>query len=413
MLIQIGIIYVCFLYRTMSNVEDFITDVSQHSYQICGKLYSGDFTQIVKNNNDGTDLSLEHSFYTIDDNGVVKKLGGMTFAEKSTGTVSMNFNVVDSVTGQSAPVLEISPEGVAVSGGIDVSGGSTSFETTSIEVADYDIVLGSNAQKISDLDGGGIILGTAESGTKTILYSSSLEKWSCNTGVNVDTGYSFTVNSDSVVLGESGLIIGSGSGSESGSSILLSDSGLNIGDDVELNSESLQIGKENPVVLSSSGLVVGNSLSLSTSTGLQAGDIVLNSQSGLVIGTGLVLDGSGLYVGDQIELSTGTGLTLGNINVGTESLTLSNSESGDVVLDSSGCFVGQDASLSKGSGLVVGDVQVKSNGVYLPTAETSLFMGPQDRWKISVDSLSGNLKFEYLEDEVSGSYVVKMELKTT
>lgn len=442
------------------SIEAYIKDVSDHSYQICGKLFSGDFTQIVKQKHDGNDLSLRHSFYSIDDDGVVKELGGMSFSENTGGTVSLNLNVTDSTTGELTPVLELSPQGVSVTGGIDVMGGSTNFETTSIAVADYDLTLGSGATQLSDLEGGGIVLGTTESGERTIRFSVPVESWTSNAGFNVETGHGFTVNTDSVILNEAGLTI---------SDIVLSQSGLNIGNEVELNNQSLTIGETNPVVLDASGLTVGSNLSLSTTAGLQAGDISLDSDNGLVIGTGttaLILDASGLFVGNSIELSVATGLTLGTINLSTlglfvgpnlelseaNGLVLSDvvlkddgltfdSATGDVVLNETGLYLGEDISISKDGGLSFGssssldgvsltfgttpdetvvddqslklgeDILLNHDGLYFTNADSAVYMGPTNQWKISFDSTTQNIKFEFFDTSTS-SYVVKMELKS-
>ena len=443
------------------SIEAYIKDVTDHSYQICGKLFSGDFTQIVKQNHDGTDLSLQHTFYSIDDDGVVKQLGGLSFEENAGGAVSLNLNVTDATTGEPTPVLALSPQGMSVTGGIDVMGGSTNFETSSISVADYDITLGSGAETVSDLEGGGIVLGTPASGTKTIRFSELMSSWTSNVGFNVETGNSFTVNTDSVVLDEAGLTI---------SDIILSQSGLNIGNEVELNSESLTIGETNPVVLNASGLTVGDSLSLSTAAGLQAGDISLDSDNGLVIGTGttaLILDASGLFVGDSIELSVDTGLTLGTINLSTNGLTVGtdleisqanglvfesvalknsgltfDSATGDVVLSETGLYLGDDISISKTGGLAFGpnsklddvslsfgttpdetilddqslklgeDILLNHDGLYFANADSAVYMGPTNQWKISFDSTTQNIKFEFF-DTSTNAYVVKMELKSS
>lgn len=444
------------------SVDAYIKDITNHSYQICGKLFSGDFTQIVKQNHDGTDLSLNHSFYSVDDDGVVKQLGGLSFSENVGGSVSLNLNVTDPVSGQSKSVLALSPSGVSVAGGIDVvGGGSTNFETSTINVADYDITLGSGAMTPSDLNGGGIVLGTVESGTKTIRFYDDIGSWSSNVGFNVEAGNRLTVNTDSVVLDETGLTI---------SDIILSQNGLSIGNKVELNSNSLTIGDTNPVVLDAAGLTVGSTLSLSTANGLQAGDISLDKNNGLIIGTGseaLALDGSGLFVGESIELSVNTGLTLGTINLSTHGLTVGSglelsqanglvlskvnlqnegltfeSGTGDVVLNEHGLRLGQEVSITKdgglsiwedfklgGSAFVIGlapdettlddmslnlgeDVLLNHDGLYFHNDNSAIYMGSSKEWKISLDPTSRNLKFEFFESS-STSYVVKMELKSS
>lgn len=343
------------------SIEAYIRDVTNHSHQICGKLFAGDFTQIVKQNHDGNNLSLMHSFYSIDDDGVVKQLGGMSFSEDAEGSISLNLSVNDD-SGESRSVMALSPNGMSVSGGIDVVGGSTNFETTSIAVADYDINLGSVATDFSDLDGGGIILGTEESGTITLTYSLDSNSWMSNAGFNIDTGLSFTVNNDSVILDEDGLKI---------SNTNLSQSGLSIGEHVVLNEE---------------GLVVGDSLSLSTTDGLRAGDISLDSSNGLIVGESIALNDTGLYIGDDISISKTGGLVLGMGTDGT-------------VLD--------DLSLKFGQ-----DLLLNHDGLYFSNAAAAVYMGPSNQWKISFNSESENLRFEYF-DQDTASYVVKMELKSS
>lgn len=386
------------------SIEEYITDVTKHSYQICGKLFSGDFTQIVKQNHDGSDLSLQHSFYSIDDDGVVKQLGGLTFSENNEGLVTLALNVTDPNSGESKSVLALSEAGLSVTGGIDVVGGSTNFETSSIAVADYDITLGSGATSVTDLEGGGIVLGNSDSGEKTIRYTGLLDSWTSNASFNVETGRSYTVNTDSVILDEEGLTI---------SDIVLSQNGLNIGNEVELNSQSLTIGQTNPVVLNASGLTVGDSLSLSTTAGLQAGAISLDS--------------TGLFVEESIELSVDSGLVLESVSLKSSGLTF-NSTTGDVVLNDAGLYLGDDFSFIKEGGLTLGltedattiddesiklgvDVLMNHDGLYFSNVDSAIYMGPSNQWKIYFDSTSQNLKFEFF-DTNSNSYVVKMELKS-
>lgn len=441
------------------SIDSYVKDVTNHSYMICGKMFAGDVTQIVKQNNDGTDAQLEHSFYSVDDDGVVKRLGAFTFGENSEGSISMDFYVTDSVTGESTSVLGVGSDGLTVTGGIEVVGGSTTFDTSSISVADIDITLGSGAETISDIDTGGIVLGTTESGEKTIRFSVNMESWTSNVGFNVETGKAFTVNEDSVVLDESGLTI---------DDIVLSNSGLNIGTDVELNATSLTIGSTDPVILDSSGLVVGSSLSLDTTNGLLVGDIKLNSTDGLVVGTDISLNSTnGLVIGTDIVLNVSGGLSLGDINLSTlglflgtdlelslanglvlENVTMTNSAltyestTGDVVMNEQGLYVGDEISLTKSGGLTLGtsatldltsisfgtspdesvlddtslslgsDILLNHDGLYMPNTTAAIYMGDTNQWKISFDASSENLKFEYY-DSTTDSYVVKMELKSS
>jgi len=417
------------------SVEAYIRDVTDHAYQVCGKLFSGDFTQIVKQNNDGTDISLEHGFYSIDDDKNIVKLGSLSFSEDSSGTVSMGFGLFDSVSGETSSILDIGSDGLTVTGGISVIGGSTVFETTSISVADFDIELGSGATLLSDLDGGGLILGTDDSGKKTILYSLALDAWSANAGFNVETGSAFTVNNDTVILDETGLTVGT---------------------DVLLNATSLTIGSTDPVILNASGLVVGSNLSLDTTNGLIAGDITLNSTAGLVIGTDIELNavdgltlGSinlstlGLFLGTDLELSLANGLVLADTTYTNTALTYNDlTTDGDVVVNEQGIYVGNEISLTKTGGLTLGsgtgistdsitfgtspdetvlddtaltlgtDILVSHDGMFMPNVDAAIFFGDTNQWKISFDSGSENLKFEYY-DTTAAAYVVKMELKSS
>jgi len=374
----------------MATIEDYISDFTNRAISINGDVYGKNFTQVVLDPSDGTDYSLGHNFYSITPDGVVKKLGAINFTE-SGGEVGLSFDVTSS-SGETTSILEIGSEGMSVSGGFDVVGGSTNFETSTINVADFDIVLGSGAVLASELDGGGMILGTATSGTINLLYSFSDNFWSTNTGINVETGYGFTVNTDSVVLNESGLTI---------DDIILSQTGLAIGTDVSITSTAITLGTTNPVILDASGLTVGSDLSLDTTNGLQAGDITLNSSVGLNIGTGstaLVLDSTGLFVGTDIELSVASGLTLGDTNLSTTSLTIGISPE-ETVID--------DTSVQLGT-----DVLLNHDGMYFSNEDAAIYMGGSNEWKVSVDSTTNNMTFQFY-DTLTSSYVTKMEIKST
>ncbi len=414
------------------NVEDYIRDLSNHSISISGPTYTSQLTQVV--HDDGTgNFDLGHSFYSITDDKVIKKLGSINFTETG-GDVSLSFDITNS-SGESTPVLALGTEGLTVSGGIDVSGGSTNFETSTINVADFDIVLGSGATNMSELDGGGIILGTDDSGTIKLLYSEPNDFWSSNTGLNVESGHGFTVNTDSVILNESGLTI---------DDIVLSQTGLAIGTDVSISSSAITLGVTNPVVLNANGLAVGSNLSLNTTDGLQAGDITLNSANGLVIGTGvsaLVLDNTGLFVGNDIELSVASGLTLGDTNVDTSAITFASS-TGDVVVDEEGIQIGDNISLTKLGGLSLGatasldltsikfgispdettvddtsvqlgtDMLMNHDGIYFNNEDASIYMGGSNEWKVSVDPTTKNMAFQFY-DTLTSTYVTKMEIKSS
>jgi len=277
-------------------LEGYIKDLSTHAIQQCGSIYTNNVVQVIAE--DGVDdFTLEHSFYAINTEGVYRKLGGISFNQDG-GELGMSFDLTNS-EGVTEPILGLS------SAGLEITGGSASFETTSIEVSDIDITLASGAMIPSDIDTGGINLGTVDSGIISILYSTANDHWRTNTGFNVESGKAFTVDTDKVVLDETGLTI---------DDIVLSQTGLQIGSDVSITSSDITLGTVDPVILNSSGLSVGSDLSLNTSTGLLAGDVSLNSTDGLTIGSGptaLVLDSTGLAVGADLTLDS-TGLVVGD-----------------------------------------------------------------------------------------------------
>jgi len=465
---------------TIFNPEDYITDVTNRAITISGVHYSSDVIQIVKDNGLG-EFKLEHAFYSIDDLGVTKKLGGFSFNETG-GTLGMSFDITDD-SGVSQPVLGLT------SGGVEISGGNASFGTSSVEVEDIDLTLGSGATVPTDIDRGGIILGTPASGEVQIVYSQPDESWTTNTGFNVESGHALTVNTDTVILDEAGLkiddIVLSQTGLAIGSEvsitssnitlgsvdpvilnsdglsvgtdlsldlanglkiddITLSQTGLAIGADVSVTSSAITLGTVDPVVLNSNGLSVGSTLSLDTTNGLLAGDITLNSTDGLVIGTGatalildsaglnvgsdLTLDSTGLFVGDT-EFSVANGLVFDDVTLKNTGLTFEDAATGDVVVDNEGVYIGPDISLTKTGGLSLGSdasltstsiafgtapnqTIVDDTGLYVQNNTSAIYMGDSNQWKISFDSTTNNLQFQFF-DTTSSTYVTKAEMKST
>ena len=382
----------------MSLVEDYVRDLSKHSISISGDTYAKNFVQVVKDDGTGADITVEHSFYSIDGSGTVKKLGGLVFTE-SGGEVSLGFNVTDTL-GNSTSILDIGSEGLTISGGIDVTGGSTNFSTASIEVSDLDIILGSETTDLAGINGGGVVLGGALNlDAISLIYDTANATWDSNTSINVESGHSFTVNDGSVILGETGLTI---------DDIVLNSTGLAIGTDVSITSTDITLGTIDPVVLNALGLSVGSNLSLTTTNGLEAGDITLNSTKGLVIGTELTLDSTGLFVGTDIELSVANGLALSE----TSALTIS-STTGDVVTNEEGLYVGADISLTKTGGISFGidpeTVVMSETGLYVNNSVGAIYMGDES-WKISIDETTGNMLFQFLD---VATYVTKLELRTS
>ncbi|ACH46806.1 unknown [Feldmannia species virus] len=161
-------------------MEAYVTDVSEHASQTTGKLYCGDFAQIVKQNTDGEGVAVEHGFYTIDEDGIVRKMGSLLFSESS-----VNLSVSNSTSGEQVSVLQVSESGVVINGAMDVSGGTTSFTTASFEVSDIDLTLGYDSTDVSDLEGGGLVLGNDDVGKKTFTYSDLVSSWCSNISLRV------------------------------------------------------------------------------------------------------------------------------------------------------------------------------------------------------------------------------------
>lgn len=448
---------------TTATIEGYIRDLSAAAIHSCGSVYCNNLVQVIAEE-EGADFTLEHSFYAINSEGVYRKLGGLSFTEEG-GEIGMSFDLTNS-EGVTEPILGLS------SSGLEITGGSASFETTSIEVSDIDITLGSGALLPTDIDQGGINLGTIDSGIISILYSTADGFWTTNTGFNVQTGHAFTVNTDTVVLDESGLkiddIVLSQTGLQIGivDPVILDSSGLSVGSDLSLNtstgltagditlnstdglligsevsvtSSAITLGTVDPVILDSSGLSVGSNLSLNTSSGLTAGDITLNSADGLLIGSDLTLDSTGLFIGDA-QFSVANGIVFDDVTLTNTALTYTGTTGGDVILNEEGIYIGTDISLTKTGGLeMVGgvvtesvtigvspdetvlddtslqlgtDLLVNHDGLYLNNTDAAIYLGDTQQWKIVFDPATENLKFQYY-DTTTSAYVTKTEMKST
>lgn len=384
------------------SLEAKVRDLTSHSSASFGNVFTQNLVQTVKKV-DGGDTNFNTLYYSVDDDGVVTKVGGFNLLMDEAGDTSMTFTATNK-EGEQVPLLDMSPSGIQISGALTVLGDGIDFETPSLEVTDESITLASEAVNHSDLDQGGFVLGTEASGTKTFLYQSALDTWSTNAGFNVEAGYGITVANDEVILNEAGLKIGAdvsvsstgmtlgttspvsitASGIELGDDISLTvSSGLNIADSVLLTSASLTIGDTSPVVLDNTGLVVGSAISLNAD-GLVAGDVSLDSD-GLVIGSDIALSlSSGLTIGDSMSLTTES-LVLGSVN--------------PTILD--------DTSLQLGA-----SVLLNQDGAFFSSTNASVFFGDSNQWKIWFDATNDTLKFDYY-DTGSESYVTKMQLKPT
>lgn len=251
---------------------------------------------------DGIDpVSLDHDFYGISSQGNVFSMASFRVVESgpNTNKGTLELHVYNS-EGVSVPVLSIGENGTTVAGSFNVKGEHTSFKTTSVVVEDKDVVLASGATTLHDLDGGGIILGTQDSGTKSLLYDTGPDSWKSSIGIDVDGSAAFTVGGNQAVLSGDGLSIGdlhlSPGSLQLSSNISLETKGLDIGDISITPLGGLVIGGQDPIVVDTSGVKIGESVSLGVDTGLSilSGDILLDSN-----GLQLKKPDSAIYIGDK------------------------------------------------------------------------------------------------------------------
>jgi len=405
-------------------IEGRIRDVPNLASQVTGTLYT---KQIVQVQEAEDPIELQHAFYTRSVDGVNTKIGAITWTD-----TGISFDVLDTDNGTVNSVFEVTSDGV------NVTGGAASFGTAEVNVEDKDLVLGSSETSLASLNGGGILLGRLFDDDSnpllvgedpiSFVYNNVSEFWSTNIGLNVEPGHAFTIGVSDLLsaspsvplvsLDETGLTI---AGATTPEDIVLSSSGLAVGEDLSLTTTSgLIISGALPaddITLSTTGLVVGSALSLTPTSGLIAGDIILNSTDGLEIG-------------DELSLSSANGL-LFEAPVG--------DLSGNVRLDLEGIYIGNDISITKTGGLNVGsisgdsisfgispdettlddtslqlgqDVLLNHDGLSLENEDAALFLGGK-KWKIVFDSTTDNLKFQYDSTGGSGTYVTKAEMKST
>lgn len=350
-------------------IEGRVKDLTNRAIHSCGTVYTNHVVQVQH-----TDAvqELQHAFYSIDSLGVTEKLGAIAFANGS-----FSFEVVNTA-GDTVPIFTVGE------GGIDILEGIASFGSTSLNVEDIDIILGSDKTTVVDLNGGGIKLGLLldedtgdpvllDGNPISILYDQPNNFWTSSVGINLDVGSAFTIDTNAVSLDETGLTVGT----------------------------------VDPIVLDNTGLSVGSDLSLTKTSGLSITD---------TIGTDdISLTTAGLTIGTEVSV-TPTAISLGSVN--------------PIVLDATGLSVGTDLSLTVANGLVLGiapdqtiiddtsvqlgtDVLMNHDGLYITNTDGAIFMGDLKQWKIVFDSATDSLKFQYDNSGTGTNYITKTEMKST
>lgn len=237
----------------------YVKNISRYPTCVSGDQVVQNIIQVAQS--DGIDpVSLDHDFYGVSEQGRVFSMASFRVVETGPNTSqgSLELHVYNS-DGVSVPVLTIGDDGMTVSGSFSVKGGNTSFETTSVVVEDKDMVLASGATSVEDLDRGGVILGTEDSGTKSLLYDSGNDGWISNIGINAA----------SLTVGE----------------VELTPGNLTISPDVTLQTGGLTVGD---VSVAPDGSIVVDS-------GI---DSIVVDKQGLALGSGVVLDHQGLHLND-------------------------------------------------------------------------------------------------------------------
>lgn len=291
----------------------YTTDLSKYPTSISGDQIVQNIIQVAQS--DGIDpVSLDHDFYGISQDGRVFSMAAFRVVESgpNTNTGTLELHVYNS-DGVSVPILKIGEDGTTIEGSLNVKGGHTSFETTSVVVEDKDMVLASGATSLADLDKGGIILGTPDSGTKTVLYDSGGDTWMSNIGINIDAAAAFTIGDAQTVLDGTGLTIGD---------VSLTDGSLRLASDVSLETGGLEIGDISVTPL---------------------GGLVIGSPDGSAVDS-VVLDKSGLAIGEDINLGVESGLSIGsNVLLDDQGLFLKNTEAA-LYLGETGWKIAYDSS---------------------------------------------------------------------
>ena len=92
-------------------------------------------------------------------------------------------------------------ENVTISGDLTVEGTQVILNTTSVEVEDISIEVGNAATLHSEINGGGLILGSGVAGitTPSILYSNAVARWESSVGFNVPSGATLGVGASTEV----------------------------------------------------------------------------------------------------------------------------------------------------------------------------------------------------------------------
>lgn len=136
---------------------------------------------------------LQNSVVTIaDTTGNMTGVGTLTLGDVLTFSDGATIDNTDANT------LTITETNVVIAGNLDVTGTTTTINSTTLQVDDKNIELGTVAvPDDTTADGGGITL--KGSTDKTIIWDNANDNWTFNQSVNIATGLDFKVNNVSVL----------------------------------------------------------------------------------------------------------------------------------------------------------------------------------------------------------------------
>ena len=214
---------------------------------------------------------------------------------------------------------------LVIDGDLTVNGTTTTINSTTKSLADKDIVLASNATVASDLQGGGVILGNATSGTESMLYNSS-DRWEASAPFQAEA---FNVGTTNIIN--------------------TSGNWVNRANSIPVTSLSGTVGNTN--LADATTTTKGIASFSSDNFAVTAGAVTIKD-NGVILGT----ETTGNFVSDVNQAATNNGLNVTHTAGESSTATLSNS----LATTSS---VGTASFSSNDFGVTSGAVTIKTDGV--------------------------------------------------
>jgi len=218
---------------------------------------------------------------TVSSAGNIQANGTLTVdgASTLTGQVTLGGDVVASNTGSNKSVFGTSTGTITlgatasttiIGGNLVVRGTTTSVDSTTVNIGDKNINLGTGSSDLAVLSGGGLDLGT--SAEVQWRYDNANTAWTSNKNVNVTTGNSFKINGTSVLSNDT---LGSGVTASSltslGTITSLTASALNVTGLAKLDG-NVNLGNASSDIVTVSG-------QLTASAGIKSNTLEVNSGS--------------------------------------------------------------------------------------------------------------------------------------